>query len=194
MATSRPKTPTSSRYLVQHNHAQTTPTRQRSARTHAPVQAHAYAHSTSNYLPRRNSWEDEIQVTSLPDPRTPEHLSYNDIWKGPYAELAQDAAAEFMRELQIAMRSRPGEYRIFHDMLQRSARENSVPIDEILDMACVLFGHNAETVAQFNGMLPPGYRMEAHQNYIAVFTPDESWFQFPDGSRQYRGAMSSSAR
>ena len=65
-----------------------------------------------------------MQITSLPDPRTPEHLSYNDIWTGPYAKLAQDAAAEFMRELQVAMKNRPREYRVFHDMLQRSAREN----------------------------------------------------------------------
>ncbi|KAH9887254.1 hypothetical protein C8Q73DRAFT_713357 [Cubamyces lactineus] len=189
----RSKTPTSSKQLGQHDHTQTTPTRRRSAKTHAQAQAHAS--STSNYLPRRNSWEDEIQVTSLPDPRTPEHLSYNDIWKGPYMELAQDAAAEFMRELQVAMRSRPREFRVFHDMLQRSARENrcvhrtpapltgfadgvnrSVEIDRVLDMACQLFGYHAE------------------QSYIAVFTPDGGWFEFPDGRRQFHGAISSSTR
>ncbi|KAI0654933.1 hypothetical protein C8Q70DRAFT_1024694 [Cubamyces menziesii] len=182
----RSKTPTSNRQLGQHDNTQTTPTRRRSSRTHAHSQTHA--HSSSNYLARRNSWEDEMQITSLPDPRTPEHLSYNDIWTGPYAKLAQDAAAEFMRELQVAMKNRPREYRVFHDMLQRSARENSVEIDRILDMACQLFGRHAELVAQFNGMLPPGYRMETHPSYIAVFIPDGGWFEFPDGSRQYHGS------
>lgn len=48
-------------------------------------------------------------------------------------------------------------------------------MDTLLDEGCKLFGRDAELVQLFNGILPPGYRMETHKNYTAVFTPEGGW-------------------
>ncbi|KAH9849549.1 hypothetical protein C2E23DRAFT_888043 [Lenzites betulinus] len=180
MATkSSPKTPPSTRRLGRHD-PETTPTRKR-----AHASAALYADTRwPRTPPRRNSFE-EMEVTALPDPRTPEHISFNDVWKGSFLEDSRSAVRMFLSELEtlLARANRLPEFNHFFGMLQGSARHASVDLDLILDRACTLFGRNAELVHLFNEILPPGFRMETHPNYIAVFTPDGGWTADRDGER-----------
>ncbi|CDO71188.1 hypothetical protein BN946_scf184845.g58 [Trametes cinnabarina] len=186
-ATSSPKTPPAGRKLG-YQDPDTTPTR------NGPSAAYVRQHAETSRLPRRNSWEEEMQVHALPDPRAPEVVSYLEIWKGPYLELSQTAVRDFLGALEAALVRRPADFRRFHNMLRGNAREASVDLEDILEEAVVLFGHHAELVHLFNGMLPPGYRMETHSDYVAVFTPRGGWNALPGGIRVRHPVIPSSSR
>ncbi|KAI9062208.1 hypothetical protein FKP32DRAFT_1677535 [Trametes sanguinea] len=190
-ATSSPKTPPSMRKLGLQD-PDTTPTRKRPGSSMAYMQKHA----ETSPLPRRNSWEEDMEVHALPDPRAPEVVSYSDIWKGPYLELSQKAVPDFLAALDVVFARRPADAQRFFDLLRRSARDasTSVDLEFILEEAVVLFGHHAELVHLFNGILPPGYRLETHSDYVAVFTPSGGWSAFPDGKRVRHPVIPSSSR
>ncbi|KAI8986643.1 hypothetical protein BD414DRAFT_507625 [Trametes punicea] len=187
-ATPSPKSPTSQRRVGLQD-PDTTPTRKRLGVGYVREDIE----SSSLLLPRRNSWEEEMQVNALPDPRTAEHVSYLDIWKGPYLELSETAAREFLAALEMALADRRKAFRRFYDLLRRNAHDATVELEDILKEGCALFGHHAELVHLFNGMLPPGYRMETHRDYVAIFTPDGGWNELPGGIRVDHPVITSSS-
>ncbi|KAI0634785.1 hypothetical protein C8Q77DRAFT_1156175 [Trametes polyzona] len=189
MNTQGPKTPPSSRRLALRD-LDTTP---KSSRKRPPASIQTYAGSRTP--PRRNSFE-EIEVTALPDPRTPEHISFQDVWKGPFLEFSRNAVIEFLPALEAALArvNRIPEYNRFFCMLQSNAKHATVELDVILDEACRLFGWDAELVHAFNDILPPGYRIETHRDYIAVFTPCGGWTEDRGGTRAYHPVIPSSSR
>ncbi|EIW55596.1 uncharacterized protein TRAVEDRAFT_50081 [Trametes versicolor FP-101664 SS1] len=112
---------------------------------------------------RTNSFE-EMEVTSLPDPRTPEHshLDFQHVWNETYLEISLDAVDRFVPELEATL-TRAGQHsdfvRFWH-MLRDNTFEGTVSMDTLLDEGCKLFGRDAELVQLFNGILPPGGRMD----------------------------------
>ncbi|KAI0360401.1 hypothetical protein OH77DRAFT_1392427 [Trametes cingulata] len=178
-----PKTPTSSMKLGLQD-PETTPTRKRPGRQPR----------TSDTFPRRNSFE-EVEVNSLPDPRTPEHISFQDVWTGPYLEFSRNAVIEFLPALErmLVCENRYSDYDRFFNMLRANARHASIDLERILEEACLLFGRHAELVHAFNDILPPGYRMETFPDYVAVFTPCGGWSEYPGRIRVYHPVIPSSS-
>ncbi|KAI0371332.1 hypothetical protein BV20DRAFT_965529 [Pilatotrama ljubarskyi] len=178
--TKSPKTPRSSMKLNIKD-PEKTPTRKRPART-------------SDTFPRRNSFE-EVEVNSLPDPRTPEHISFLDTWTGTYLESSRQAVLEFLPALErmLVCQNRYSEYEMFFNMLKGNARHASVDLERILEEACRLFGRNAELVHAFNDILPSGYRLETSADYVAVFTPCGGWSEYPGRIRVNHPVIPSSS-
>ena len=61
----------------------------------------------------------------------------------------------------------------------------------ILDVTSLLFAGHGELCFAFNHCLPPGYRMEATDDYVEVFVPSGGWRQYPNGHRYPHPAISS---
>ncbi|KAI0777369.1 hypothetical protein BD413DRAFT_609741 [Trametes elegans] len=145
---------------------------------------------------RRNSFEEDMQVNRLPDPRTPEHIGYIDIWQGALLEPSLNESQEFKKALRANLVSRPGEYERFVALLQRKGSDPNVSLDTIIEAAVELFGWDRDLVESFNRVLPPGYRLETHRSYVAVFVPraGRGWNQYADGRRTFHAEIPSSSR
>ena len=59
------------------------------------------------------------------------------------------------------------------------------------ELSLLLVGHG-ELARAFNHCIPPGYRIEATDRYVAVFVPGGGWTQYPDGRRMHYSDMTPS--
>lgn len=66
-------------------------------------------------------------MTSLPDPRTPEHshLAFQNVWNQTYMEISQDAVDRFVPELEatLSRANRMEDFIRFWTMLSTNATE-----------------------------------------------------------------------
>ncbi|KAI0646584.1 hypothetical protein C8Q79DRAFT_1118993 [Trametes meyenii] len=178
MSSQSPKTPTRSIKRVSRGDPEKTPTGRHLRR------AEAY-----NTPSRRNSFEEQ-PVHSLPDPRAPGTVTFLEEWKHRHLTSSQNAWREFLPVLQYMV---PGLlFDRFCDMLERNAEQGTVTMERILEEACALFGSNADLVHRFNLVLPPGYHLETHEHYVAVFTPHGGWNEYPNQQRDFHAQIASS--
>ncbi|KAI0674591.1 hypothetical protein C8Q78DRAFT_605349 [Trametes maxima] len=179
MSSQTPQTPTRSIKRVSRLcDPEKTPTGRRSRRP-----------ETYSTLSRRNSFEDQ-PVHSLPDPRAPGTVTFLEEWKHRHLTSSQNAWQEFLPVLQHRV---PGLLLDrFCSMLQCNAEEGTITMERILEEACALFGNSPDLVHRFNPVLPPGYHLETHEQYVAVFTPSGGWNEYPDRQREFHARIASS--
>ncbi|TBU29356.1 hypothetical protein BD311DRAFT_268774 [Dichomitus squalens] len=171
-----PRTPTSARKPLD---PQRTPTRLQ------PLPA-LFSNLSYSQLRRRNSWEDDIEpVTDLPDPRSEDSLAYCDIWTGALAQTCHDANAHFFALMRAEFQQQPAEYARLLAAFRQKNNKGRNDIDGILSEISLLFVGHSELARAFNHCMPPGYRIEATDEYVAVFVPGGGWKQYPTGLRMH---------
>lgn len=54
-------------------------------------------------------------------------------------------------------------------------------LNEILRVASLLFAGHPDLAHGLNECIPPGYFLDAAEDYVIVTTPTAKWIQYPDG-------------
>ncbi|KAH9941109.1 uncharacterized protein BXZ73DRAFT_98321 [Epithele typhae] len=128
-----------------------------------------------------HTWEwDEPGVASLPDPRRATDL----VLEGLGEPEARAARAEFLLALKGEFARRPREYVQMLHALGRKDASGRPDVKAIVHEASLLFRGMRDLTLCFNHILPPGYRLEAFEDYVLVLVFGKGWKQYPDGRRE----------
>ncbi|TFK85224.1 hypothetical protein K466DRAFT_601369 [Polyporus arcularius HHB13444] len=185
-----PVTPPRSRGMATGHDPETTPTRQRRVQRAWPSLVPGPEFSIS----RKKSWEEDA-VTSLADPRDFQSLAFGEIWKGDLIQSSKDAFADFLNNLK--MEFWPLKAQSYHRMcraLRKKDHNGWSDMAAIILEASMLFAGHPDLALSLNHCLPPGYSLEAANDYVSVITPTEAWRQYPDGRREQYAVIPSSSR
>ncbi|KAI0707519.1 hypothetical protein C8T65DRAFT_830133 [Cerioporus squamosus] len=189
MSGQSPVTPPRDRGMAITEHdPETTPTRHRTREDTWPPPLSPRTFS------RKKSWEED-SVTSLADPRDFRSLAYGDIWRGDFVQSSRDAFADFSNNLK--MEFWPLKAQSYHRMtraLSKKDRNGWSDLAAIIQEASMLFAGHPDLALSLNHCLPPGYSLEAAEDYVSVITPTSAWRQYPDGRREEYAVIPSSSR
>ncbi|RPD56931.1 hypothetical protein L226DRAFT_562177 [Lentinus tigrinus ALCF2SS1-7] len=188
MSAQTPVTPPRSRGMATEYDPETTPTRHRPSESSWPpmVKPHGFS--------RKKSWEED-SVTSLADPRDFGSLAYGEIWKDDFVQGSKAAFADFHNNLKMEfLPLKAQSYRRMHRALTKKGEDGFSDLAAILREASLLFAGYPDLALSLNHCLPPGYTLEATEDYVSVITPMGAWRQYPDGRRVDYAAIPSSSR